>query len=738
MPSYSFARVFFLVFVYFLIWAVIKPPFQAPDEFQHSFKAFSVTREPWLAQENPLETHQRFVNPLAHDPLLAHIPFRADVQLAEHDIFMLKTQAWGNTTDWAVGKVPSSAFNYPPLYYLSIFTLGQGTAELFSLTPYQSIYIYRLASALMAAMLWSWVYLLLKKMTLHYNAVFLVVLLNPMLAFMSSSINPDAMLYPLSALTILFSFRLFFERNSSTLGALGSISACALTKSAALVMYPVLAVLAGLLFFLRQRDFLLRAVGVVALSIFLVYALFYAWATPTTQALAAQGLKGLDLSIWEYLKQRTLLFLWESYWGNLGWLDYRLPAGYYSVLNWVLAANLIWVLWCWRKWLQHPFSWYALTFAVIYSAGTFAVEYRFLPVASWVLQGRYFLPVSLGFAMLLVAHEGRLAKWSLILYLVVFNVAFMGQTVTRYYDGDWVRLWHALPFTSAIDGPASVQREIQVMPYTGLHPENRQVRQGFVDDIRVQGSKIFIRGWAPLRGLVVGQTITVRTRHTPLSQHLEVVQRPDVVEAFKNVAYTKSGFSVTLIYPDGSAAQQAYSDLLCVTATDEHGTVFLLESKNKKCVDLADEKNGAETAAPSALPARRAEVGYHGHLSAESAGHIDTVETEDGQLKITGWFPWRIQDGSQTLHVLADTALGDVQIVGITRPDVARHLGSDDYLPSGFKISSKLANSYKSDTPPTACIVAREENGSGVPLQNLKSPDACAILADKIHNTKKP
>lgn len=731
----SLIRIFFLVFVYFLIWAVIKPPFQAPDEFQHSFKAFSVTREPWLAQENPLDAHLRFINPLTHDPLLGSVPFHPEVTLEQHDIFLLKTQTWGHTGSWSVGKVPSSAFNYPSLYYLPVFALGQGVTELMSLTPYQSIFMYRFATAFLAAMLWTWVYLVLQRTTPYCNAVFLVVLLNPMLAFMSSSINPDAMLYPLSALTILYSFKLFFERDSIALAAWASISACALTKSTALVMYPTLAMLSGLIFFLRKQVYVLRTFSVVALSLLAVYALFYAWATPTSQALAAQNLKGLNLSVWEYLNQRTFWFLWESYWGNLGWLDYRLSDSFYSVLNWILVANLIWALWHWRKWLQHSFAWYALAFAAIYSAGTFAVEYRLLPVTGWVLQGRYFLPISLGFAMLLLAHEGRLVKWSLVIYLAVFNVAFMGQTVTRYYDGDWTRLWRALPFTAAIDSTASLRRELQTKPPARLPTATQQ---GFVDDIRIDRNKVMVRGWAPLQDHVAGQVITVHTQHMPLSLSLKVELRPDVAAALNNPAYARSGFLITLIYPDNTAAQKASSELLCVAATDEHGTVFLLASKNKECSDFADGKKTERSFSPEPTPDRPVKIGYHAPLPVQFAGVIDTLEVEGEQLTLTGWVPWRAQDGRQTFHVLAGVPINDAQLVSIMRPDVVRHLGSDDYLSSGFKILLRL------DTPLIAgaifpvCIVASGERGSDVTLQNPKSPGACAMLADKIRDKAQP
>ena len=580
----SWMRAFIPLLLYFSVWALIRPPFQTPDEYSHAYKAYSVSRTPWLAPDVWVAAYRRFVNPLAQDPVLNALSGHTVPFLSRSEIARLKGVGWPAAPGWAVEKQPSSAFNYPTLYYLPVFAIGQGATEILALTPYQSSFAYRLATVLLAALLWTWVYRVLRQETPHAVPVFLVVLLNPMLAFMSSGINPDAWLYPLSALAMLYSFRLFFTRDAGGWGTWASVSACALTKSAALLLYPTLAVLVGLLYFMRERTRLLRAAGWFALSALFVYLLFYAWAAPAAAALAAQGLKGISLSVGQFLARERFGFLWVSYWGNLGWLDYRLPDGYYSVLNYLLLGNLAWVLLHRRSWLEHPLAWYAASFAVVFSLGSFALEYRLLPITGWVLQGRYFLPVSLGFAML-AAHDGRLAKWALVIFLVVFNAAFMRQTVVRYYDGDWARLWSALPFTAAPGPSASSQRQLQIVPVMSVPAA---VRLGAVDDVGVERNEVVIRGWAPFQDGVAGQVLTVHTDHAPSSQVLEVQRRPDVVAALRSHAYLKSGFSITLTYPDAAAAQQAAADPLCVTASDVRGTVFSLVSNNADCAVKPD------------------------------------------------------------------------------------------------------------------------------------------------------
>jgi hypothetical protein len=71
-------------------------------------------------------------------------------------------------------------------------------------------------------------------------------------------------------------------------------------------------------------------------------------------------------------------------------------------------------------------------------------EYWYLPTAGYNFQGRHLLPVSIGLAGL-VLHSHRPAVWTLLGWLGLMNLLLIHETIVRYFDGDWGRLWASLP-----------------------------------------------------------------------------------------------------------------------------------------------------------------------------------------------------------------------------------------------------------------------------------------------------
>jgi hypothetical protein len=67
---------------------------------------------------------------------------------------------------------------------------------------------------------------------------------------------------------------------------------------------------------------------------------------------------------------------------------------------------------------------------------------------AYILQGRYFLPVALGF-LLVTCHGVRVLRRAFIVVLVAFNLYAMHLSTVRYYAGDWSAIWRALPFAAS-------------------------------------------------------------------------------------------------------------------------------------------------------------------------------------------------------------------------------------------------------------------------------------------------
>jgi hypothetical protein len=91
---------------------------------------------------------------------------------------------------------------------------------------------------------------------------------------------------------------------------------------------------------------------------------------------------------------------------------------------------------------------FALAFAGAYAGGIVALELLFVlqGKSGFNLQGRYFLPASLGVCLLALGHGRRWAQALLLAYLLAFNLASFRLTATRYYEHGFADALEALPF----------------------------------------------------------------------------------------------------------------------------------------------------------------------------------------------------------------------------------------------------------------------------------------------------
>ncbi|MFA5514952.1 MAG: DUF2142 domain-containing protein [Desulfuromonadales bacterium] len=441
--------IFLLLFLWFAAWAVIKPPFQAPDEFSHAVKAYSVADNPWLTPKPHVSIPSRLHNPLLSAEVLHAIPFHNARSLSDNDIAFLKGLQW--PMGEGATQTFTSAYNYPYAYYQAVFAFGQGLSLLTDATPYDSLYLYRFASAFLASFAWLLVFFSLPAKLPHRISIFLFLVLNPMLAFMSSSINPDGLFYPLTCLVVVLFYRLSISGDGKGQAAWAALTTAPLVKSVGLVLFPAIALFSTGLWLARKKMRLLRALAVAGAALTASFLAFYLWA-PAPDELAYSG-KGVDASLWHYLLANKYAALGESFWGVLGWFDYTLASPYYWAFIPLLGINAVCVLLEQKRWRSHGLTWYAAGFSLIFAAGLFAIEFLLLPRYGYVLQGRYFLPAALGLAMLLV-HRHAWARNALLVYLGVFSLLLYGETVDRYYDANWERAWRGFPFTATCSAPS--------------------------------------------------------------------------------------------------------------------------------------------------------------------------------------------------------------------------------------------------------------------------------------------
>lgn len=454
------AAVAALVAAYLAPWALIKPVLQAPDEPQHLMKANAVRRQPWLTAAAQFEHDPRFLNPLAlwHPPALGRVFYNGDASLSAADIDLLEHVPWPTDEQRAVAGIYRVALaSYPTLYYWSTFAISQPIIAFAHASPYQAIFIYRAATVLLASIIWAAVYVELRRtsdLRRHTNVLMVFMLANPMLAFISSSVNTDAFAIPLCIGGAIACWRVFTTGHDSV-RTIVWLTAASLVKPAGIQMIAALAVTV-LLVWLWFEDEEGDAVGVHAPATLLTLAragaisaaAFYSWSY--IHLYATEPMR-VGIGYYAGTSLRFIPDYWVSYWGRLGWLDYSLPVVFYT---WMLLI----VAWCARDaWRAPLLSRAAQTYWVIcfiaYAGTLFAIEYLYLHEAGFFLQGRYFLPASIGLGAWLLMHRGTVARATLLSSVMALNVLLFGLTVQRYYAGDWNLVWRALPFVAS-DAPS--------------------------------------------------------------------------------------------------------------------------------------------------------------------------------------------------------------------------------------------------------------------------------------------
>jgi hypothetical protein len=320
---------FLLTWAFFSAWGVLRPPFQSPDEFAHYIRVQSAPYQPWIGLDSMVTVSAGDLSPLIANGKLHQLPFHAGQRLNRREVWELKNATWPNNSAASqTTEAETSAARYPPLYYDCLYFIGHPLTHLLALSPYDSHYLYRLITALLAALLWVIVYISLDGIGLErpHWPLLLMVVLNPMLAFMSSGINPDAWVYPLVALGMVYALR--FLRESRGWGnALMVLSVAPLVKQPALFIQPAIFVIAIIYSIIRwhkgtfTKQYLLGALGLLLLPTAIYYFSFH-WFSPPGLAEPAQM---PDLPLPDYLSGLAARssFFFKMYWGYLGWLDYR-------------------------------------------------------------------------------------------------------------------------------------------------------------------------------------------------------------------------------------------------------------------------------------------------------------------------------------------------------------------------------------------------------------------------------
>jgi hypothetical protein len=417
--------------VLFGAWTLLKPPMQAPDEFVHVTRALAAPLVPWLARTSDVPIRERDWNPLALTPvLLLDLPFHPQNQLSREQVRDLRSIGWPEGD--GIRHVFTQAWAYPPGFYWLAYGGGSALTTVTGTSPYGSTYAYRFVISLLAAAGWAWVFASLRHagFTPAQRWFALAVCLgHPMVAFLSSSVSPDALHDPLVGVAIVSGALALGEgrRRGELFAALVLAS---LVKYSAVIMAALLGVGVALALVRRisWREAADRVRPVVAAGV-LSYLGLAMWSP-----LVMYGTP-MVLSLGDYWQRLTSLgwHRWVSFWGRPGWLDYEAPDVYYQAIAWVLLTAAVLALpRLVRAWRRAPFAPVVMVLCVAIVTLTLAGEYVYLQRAGLTFQGRYVLPVVVGVAVLLLS-SWRPARWAFLIVLLSLHVVLTRQSVVRYY-----------------------------------------------------------------------------------------------------------------------------------------------------------------------------------------------------------------------------------------------------------------------------------------------------------------
>jgi hypothetical protein len=353
-------------------WSIVTPPFQVMDEPSH----FAYTQQ--LAENEALPISSQYQFSPEENAVLQTIR-QGEVQGRQEDFTisssseqrLLNRALNANLPRYASGRVGGAASG-PPLYYL-LETVPYGLAS--GGTLLDQLELMRLLSALIGGLTALFVFLFVREavpaVPWAWTVGGLSVALAPMLGYMSGAVNPDSMLFAVSAAVFYCLARAFrrglTRRNALTIGAL--IAVGLLTKLNFIGLTPGI-VLGLIVLSVRAARVLGRRTAVTSLALALaiaaspacVYLFVNLLSNRPALGIVSTTLDGQGRSllsaisyIWQFYLPRlpgmtnyfpgisTTRQLWfNKSVGIYGWLDTTFPTWVYNVA--LLPASLLAIL----------------------------------------------------------------------------------------------------------------------------------------------------------------------------------------------------------------------------------------------------------------------------------------------------------------------------------------------------------------------------------------------------------
>ena len=429
-PPKSLAALMVVVCIVGLSWALVVPPWQSPDETTHFAYVQSLAESftlPGVKGRPPESSDQAFADGAVGASRGAFWPLAAPPEWNRSDYTRyLATEHGAHPPSKSNGSGPVASDNNPPLYYLFAdlgYLIDHGG------TAFGRLYAIRLSGVVLLLLTTVGAWLLAGEVfgrrRLPQLAAAAVAGLLPMATFMSTAVNPDALLITLWTFALWLGARVINHRARGwdTVGLCAVVAAAILTKatSYALVAPVLLALLIGW----RRRPDLERkpALKRIVVALLALAVPVLGW-LGLARALGREGINQVGSSpahpfnigqflsyVWQFYLPRlpfmtpfrttpqlSVYDLWvRQTAGTFGWLDVYLPSWMYPaaalVAGGIAIAAIVLVAQLRDRRQLALLAFFGLALVALLVL-LHVTEYRAAIAGSGTfLQGRYLLPV---------------------------------------------------------------------------------------------------------------------------------------------------------------------------------------------------------------------------------------------------------------------------------------------------------------------------------------------------------
>jgi 4-amino-4-deoxy-L-arabinose transferase-like glycosyltransferase len=461
-----------------LMWALLVPPWQAPDEDSHFAYAQSLAERfalPGDPRRPGWSVDQSQAEDASNAFWEAHYSAMLRFDWSTRDNAVYRTEA-SNHPQRANGGGPNAAAANPPLYYLYA-DLAYWAAD--GSTAFGRLYAMRIwgLSLLALAVIGAWLLAgeVLGRRRLPQLACAVTVGLIPMETFTSTSVNPDALLVPLWTFALWLGARLINRpgRFGDAVALCAVTAAAILTKATSYALVP--AVLLALLISWRRSpvDERRTAARRLALAALALVVPVLAW-LGLARALHRQAVNTISspagVHPLPFVPRQFLSYLWQFYlpklpflthfrtteglplyevwlregWGVFGWLELAMPNWLYGLLTGFTAIVVVASAAVVARLRDRPqlalLAFFGLALATLL-LGLQLTDYRSIIAGDGaLLQGRYLLPVIGLFGLAVALIVSRLpARWrgpacgALLAGMLLLQVLALATVAQRYY-----------------------------------------------------------------------------------------------------------------------------------------------------------------------------------------------------------------------------------------------------------------------------------------------------------------